>query len=56
MKQTRKKYDAKFKAKVAIEALKERETLNELATTDRGHKNRTPRIRYSVLIQQNFVL
>ena len=32
MKQTRKKYDAKFKGKVAIEAIKERETLNELAT------------------------
>lgn len=31
MKQIRKQYDAKFKAKVAIEAIKERETLNELA-------------------------
>ena len=30
MKQTRKKYDAKFKAKVAIEAVKERETLNDV--------------------------
>lgn len=31
MKGTRKKYDSKFKAKVALEAIKERETLNELA-------------------------
>ena len=31
MKQTRKEYDANFKTKVAIEAIKERETLNELA-------------------------
>lgn len=31
MKGTRKKYDAKFKVKVALEAIKERETLNELA-------------------------
>ena len=31
MKKSRKKYDAKYKAKVAIEAIKERETLSELA-------------------------
>ena len=31
MKKSRKKYDAKFKAKVAIEAIKERETLSVLA-------------------------
>lgn len=31
MKGTRKNYDAKFNAKEAIEAIKKRETLNELA-------------------------
>lgn len=31
MKQTRRKFDAKFKAKVAIESIKGRRTLNELA-------------------------
>ena len=31
MKGTRNKYDAMFKAKVSLEAIKERETLNELA-------------------------
>ena len=31
MKKARRKYDASFKAKVAIEAIRERETLNELA-------------------------
>ena len=31
MKQTRRKFDAKFKAKVALDAIRERETLNKLA-------------------------
>lgn len=31
MNRTRRKYDSSFKAKVAIEAIKERETLSELA-------------------------
>ena len=31
MKGPRKKHDAKFKAKVALEAIQEREALNELA-------------------------
>jgi transposase len=31
MKQTRRKFDAKFKTKVALEAIQERETLNALA-------------------------
>ncbi len=31
MKKVRRKYDAKFKAQVAIEAIKERETLSEFA-------------------------
>jgi transposase-like protein len=31
MKKSRKKYDAKFKAKVAVEAIKERKTQSELA-------------------------
>lgn len=32
MKQTRRKFDSKFKAQVAIEAIKERKTLSELAS------------------------
>ena len=31
LERNKKKYDAKFKAKIALEAIKERETLNELA-------------------------
>lgn len=39
MKQTRRKFSAAFKAKVAIEALKERETLQELALKFELHPN-----------------
>ena len=35
MKQTRRVYDAKFKAQVAIDAIRERETLNELSAIGR---------------------
>ena len=38
MKGTRKKYEAKFKAMVALEAIKERETLNELAVKYKVHR------------------
>jgi len=39
MKQTRRKFDAAFKAKVAIEALRERETLSGLAVKYDLHPN-----------------
>ena len=39
MKKTRRKFSAEFKAKVAIEALKERETLQELALKFELHPN-----------------
>ncbi|WCM43539.1 transposase (plasmid) [Flavobacterium sp. CBA20B-1] len=39
MKQTRRKFSSEFKAKVAIEALKERETLQELALKFELHPN-----------------
>lgn len=35
MKRTRRVYDAKFKAQVVIDAIRERETLNELSTISR---------------------
>ena len=38
MKKARRKYDAKFKAQVAIEAIKERETLSELAANSSCHR------------------
>lgn len=39
MKRTRRKFTAAFKAKVAIEAIKERESLSELATRFELHPN-----------------
>jgi len=39
MKKSRRKFDSVFKAKVAIEALKERETLSELAVRFDLHPN-----------------
>lgn len=39
MKRTRRKFTSAFKAQVAIEALKERETLNELAKRYQIHPN-----------------
>lgn len=39
MKRTRRKFSNEFKAKVAIEALKERQTLSELANTYEIHPN-----------------
>jgi len=39
MKKSRRKFSAQFKAKVAIEALKERETLGELAKRYEVHPN-----------------
>jgi len=39
MKKTRRKFSAAFKAKVAIEALKERKTLAELSTQYEIHSN-----------------
>lgn len=49
MKKSRRKFSAQFKAKVAIEALKERETLGELANKYEVHPNQISKWKHEFL-------
>ncbi len=49
MKKTRRKFSAGFKAKVAIEALKERKTLSELAAQYELHPNQISQWKQELL-------
>lgn len=49
MRQTRHKFDAKFKAKVAIESIKEHEALNELAAKHLSVLGQTSYIKKYIL-------
>jgi len=55
MTQTRKRYSAEFKAKVALEALKEQKTLSELAHQFQLHPNQVVQWKKQLLTESKNV-
>ena len=55
MKRTRRKFSSSFKAQVAIEALKERETLSELAERFELHPNQISQWKQELLEKSSSV-
>lgn len=55
MKKSRRKFDSSFKAQVVIEALKERESLNELAVRFELHPNQISQWKKEFLANSSLV-